>query len=60
MRVENGFDVLQRVAGDCSNLRHAGAGNRQPNHGRAAQVMKGETADAGALEYGDIDTKDEG
>ena len=49
MRVENGFDVLQRVTGYGRNLRHTGASDGQPNHRRAAQVMKRQATDAGAL-----------
>jgi len=49
VRVEDGLDVLQRVAGYGSDLRYARAGNRQPNNRRAAQVVKCEAADASAL-----------
>jgi hypothetical protein len=49
VRVENGLDVLQRVAGCGSNLRYTGAGDRQANHRRASQVVKRQTADPRAL-----------
>ncbi len=49
VRVQNGFDVLQAVAGERRDLRHRGAGDGEAHHRRTSEVMKGEVVDAGSI-----------
>jgi hypothetical protein len=48
VRVKDRLDIPQVMAGEGRDLRHRRLGKRQANYNRTSQIMKRDTADAGA------------
>jgi hypothetical protein len=48
VRIENGLDIFQAMAGERRDLRHRGAGDGKPYYGRPPEVVEREVGDAGA------------